>query len=96
MRFSRRRFCRSTIAAAAIAAVPAGLVVGQSSRVLPSAIAAVKLNGASTSVEAAAVRELGNSLGGILADRQAGGKVARFLTIVSVVGRSDAAGDFHR
>lgn len=69
MKFSRRAFCQSSSAAVVAAALPSAVALGQaaaSSRFAPSEIRAVKLNGAVTSVEAAALRELAGSLNGQL------------------------------
>ena len=69
MRLSRRAFCQSGSAAFAATALPGTVALGQtvaSSRFAPSEIRAVKLNGAATSVEAAALRELAGGLDGQL------------------------------
>jgi FAD/FMN-containing dehydrogenase len=69
MKLSRRAFCQSGSVAFVAAALPNAVALGQtvaSSRLVPSEIRAVKLNGEATSVEAAAVRELAGSLDGQL------------------------------
>jgi hypothetical protein len=69
MRISRRGFCRSGVAVALSSVWPNFVLLGQSSsatRSIPSEIEAVKLSGAATSIERAAVRELAASLDGQL------------------------------
>ena len=69
MRLSRRRFFQSGSAAVAGALLPGLPALGQTTtakRSLPSRIHALKLDGASTSIEAAALRELAGSLDGQL------------------------------
>lgn len=69
MRLSRRAFCQSSSAAVVAAALPSAVALGHaaaSTRFVPSEIRAVKLNGAGTSIEAAALRELAGSLDGQL------------------------------
>jgi len=69
MSMSRRRFCQSTVAAGFAGAVPARIVLARSARAsrgIPADIPAVNLDGESISLEAAAVRELGESLQGSL------------------------------
>ena len=69
MKLSRRAFCQSSSAAVAASLFPGAVALSQathSSRAIPSEIGAVKLNGAATSIEAAALRELAGSLDGQL------------------------------
>ena len=69
MRLSRRQFCQSSSAAVAGTLLPGYTALGQTTtaeRSVPSAVRAVKLNGADTSVEVAALRELAGSLDGHL------------------------------
>lgn len=66
---SRRAFCHSSSAAVVAAVLPGASALSQStvsSRRVPSAIRAVKLNGAVTAVEAVALRELAGGLDGQL------------------------------
>ena len=69
MRFSRRRFCHSALAATTLSTFPGALgfsQAGPKSRNLPSELAVVKLNGADGAVDGSAVRELAESLSGQL------------------------------
>jgi FAD/FMN-containing dehydrogenase len=69
MTLSRRAFCQSSSATVAAALLPGAHALGRAkdaARSVPSEIRAVKLNGAATSVEAAALRELAGSLEGQL------------------------------
>jgi FAD/FMN-containing dehydrogenase len=67
MKLSRRTFCKSGSAAAAVAMLPSAGAFGQANvaaRSVPSEIRAVKLDGSATSIEGAALRELAGSLDG--------------------------------
>ena len=69
MRFSRRSFCRSALAAGSASLIPNRIVLSQSARTtrsIPSSIPAIRLNGQETSIEGAAIRELAASLDGEL------------------------------
>jgi FAD/FMN-containing dehydrogenase len=69
MMLSRRAFCRSGSAAAVVVALPGAPAFAETqaaTRSLPSEIRAVRLNGAVTSIEAAALRELAGNLDGQL------------------------------
>ena len=69
MNTPRRHFCRSMIAASLAGAVPFGGRLAEaaiSSRHLPAEIAALKLDGSTTSIERAALLELADSLRGPL------------------------------
>ena len=69
MRLSRRAFCQSSSAAVAGTLLPSFPTLGQATtaeRSVPSEIRAVKLDGAVTSIETAALRELAGSLDGKL------------------------------
>jgi hypothetical protein len=69
MSMSRRLFCQSTAAAALAGTVPARVVLARGSRsigAIPADVAAVTLDGEDITLEAAAVRELGESLDGSL------------------------------
>ncbi len=74
MRFSRRAFCQTGSAAVIAAALPGQVALGRAtassgtlpSRSVPSEVRAVKLSGAATSIEGAALKELAGSLEGQL------------------------------
>lgn len=69
MNMNRRRFCRSAVATGIAGALPAQVILGQdtrASKAIPSRILAVKLGGGATSIERAAIKELGESLQGSL------------------------------
>jgi hypothetical protein len=69
MKLSRRAFCRTSSAAMAAAVLPTTVAISQarhSTASIASQIRALKLNGATTSIEAAALRELAGNLDGHL------------------------------
>lgn len=69
MKISRRRFCHSAFASSVASALPATIVLAQSNESatgIPARIPAVTLSGDDTTIEGAAVRELGESLQGSL------------------------------
>jgi hypothetical protein len=68
MGVSRRQFCHSGVLAACAGLLPAAVVSGQpgSARAIPSTIGALRLSGAATAIEGAAVRELAGALDGPL------------------------------
>jgi FAD/FMN-containing dehydrogenase len=69
MRFSRRRFCQSALAVGSASLFPNTIVFSQSAispRAIPCEIRGASLTGGDTSIEGAAVVELGESLDGQL------------------------------
>jgi hypothetical protein len=69
MNISRRRFCHSAFASSVASTLPASIVLAQSNESatgIPARIPAVTLDRNETSIEGAAVRELGESLQGSL------------------------------
>ena len=66
---NRRQFCQSAVAVALTGALPARIALAQRSKpskVIPAEIPALTLEGRTTSIEAAAIKELGESLQGSL------------------------------
>lgn len=69
MSMNRRQFCQTAVAAGLAGSIPARLVLAQASRssnTPPGGLPAVTLDGAVVTLEAAALRELGESLRGSL------------------------------
>jgi FAD/FMN-containing dehydrogenase len=69
MRLNRREFCQSAVAAGLTGAMPAGVVLAQESRTyknMGADVPALSLDGSAITLEASAVKELGESLHGSL------------------------------